>query len=210
MENLDKIALILEERREELLTAGLINSFLFSSLAFLIVFIILYLILKNFYEKRFSFSSKKKIFNSIKNFAYLEGIEIIEYKERDRNFEDILHQNYDFNVYKEEDVFVLKIKNVLILMAEVELQKRIRRGKNTRYVTVFRGIVYRIPQQIFNYYPSPNIQNIISYMGNTYILRPKNRDLFELKLLKKINPETLKSFLSELKDNIEFAINCIK
>ncbi|MCS7164992.1 MAG: hypothetical protein RMJ51_01760 [Candidatus Calescibacterium sp.] len=204
MKNLETIVPLIEERRQELFMQGITDSLIFSCISFLVIFIVLLIVLKNFYEKKFSFYIKKKIFNSIKNLPQLEGIEIIEYKDKGRNFENVLREYYDFNVYNEEDIFLFKLKNIQILMSEVQLQKQEGSGKNRRYITIFRGVVYRIPEKTFAFYPDLRVGNIISHMGYIYILRPKNKDLFELSLLKKVNTENLHNFLNELKENIEF------
>lgn len=228
MENLENIVLVIENIRKQILIDILIQSFTCAFIPSLIVFIITFFLLKYSLQRKYSFYAKEKIFNYIKNNPILKGIETIEYNKSSEIFKDILNKNYEFNTYKEEDTFVYKIQNVEIVMSKVKLlnqeieitnKRRLRRLKPKNQIDIyihqtilFQGIVYRIPKEYYKTHMENRSINetILTDANYVYILKEKNKDLFELNILKKVSPEYLTKFLQQLRNNLEFPKNYIK
>ncbi|MCS6955601.1 MAG: hypothetical protein NZM44_04530, partial [Candidatus Calescibacterium sp.] len=113
------------------------------------------------------------------------------------------------NIYKEEDVFVLKIRDTEISMSEIELKRREQRGKKTVYIKVFSGVVYKIPKHKY-VTEMPIGKTKIMDNNYVYVLKPKDKDLFEFKLFQKMDPGNLEKFITELQQNIEYILNYIQ
>ncbi|MFN4219484.1 MAG: hypothetical protein ACK4GJ_01000 [bacterium] len=117
----------------------------------------------------------------------------------------------------EEDIFILKYRNIPIVMSEIEISRPIDQYSDI-YTTVFRGMVYKIPSK----YAKRTVNSIpfedgqikpdgtvtrLTHNDHTFILVRQNKNSFELPLFKKIDENKLIEFIEEIKEKVEFIIN---
>lgn len=182
-----------------------LGSFIFVSYRILVTF-----------SKKFSFFAKSQIFKYLLKNQEFAPAELISYTPTpvNLNFRTVLIQKFksplDIGIlsslsyiYEEEDVFKFKMKNVIIIMAEVILYHT---GSENRTL-LFRGIAYKIPQE---YAKSTNSEEIIKYEQYAYIFVPKKKNLFEFSLLKKITSSLIEGLIKEVNENIRLALAYIK
>lgn len=205
MDVLQVVAQQLQQLRKEYLFTEIFGSFIFGFIISIFSIVIIFLILRSSFKKKFSFFIKQKIFNLA--ISDLADIKLINYFPEGKNFIDIMKKVFDFNGYIEEDVFLFRINGVDVLASEVEL----RNQSGKRSYTVFRGMVFKIPKS--NFKLESNLGDTSNYFEEqdfVYIFKSSNQDLFEFELLKKIEETDLEKFVEDVKSNLSFVKNFIK
>jgi len=172
--------------------------------------------------KEYSEEIKKIIFNLQKKIPEYDEFKIITYKSYSSFFRNFLKKYFGEKNEKnqesikviEEDFFQIQYKENIIELAEVKVFKITGSGKYKNEKEIFKGIIIKIPEKIFN--PQNIYQNIIVKENeNAFILldsetlhhqnikkniKNKIKDLFEINILKKINQQNLEEFLEQIKE----------
>lgn len=192
---------IVEDIRKKYLLYDYFWTILISVLTSLIAIFLFYLFLSKIFEKKFSFEVKKSLFIFLKRLPELESIEIKNYLPRgDKSFYQACQILFpSFSVYKKEDTFdiFLKDKGTELRFAEVEVGYYEKYGKRSKYIKLFRGIIFRIP---INKIAKSIPHNSCKIDNYTYVaVSHENKDLLEFSLFKPINTEIISNFFSELR-----------
>lgn len=173
-------------------------------------------------SKKYSEEIKEIIFNLQKRIPEYDEFKIITYKSYSSFFRNFFkkyfgeknEKNHESIKVIEEDFFQIQYKENIMELAEVKVFKITGSGKYKNEKEIFKGIIIKIPEKIFN--PQNIYQNVIVKENkNVFVIldsenlrnqtikrsvKNKIKNLFEINILKKINQQNLEEFLEQIKE----------
>ncbi len=156
--------------------------------------------------KEYSEEIKKIIFNLQKKIPEYDEFKIITYKSYSSFFRNFLkkyfrEENQEPIKVIEEDFLQIQYKENIIELAKVKVFRITGPGKYKIKKEIFKGIIIKIPEKIFN--PQNIPQNIIVKENeNAFILLDSetlHHQNIKINILKKITQENLNNFLEQIK-----------